>query len=55
MKTLSPRNAFVVRESQGRIRFSSSVEVAKRFGIVDRGARNFTGAVTRGFVGRLNI
>ena len=50
MKTLSPRNAFVVRDSQGRIKFSSNVQVAKRFGIVDRGARNFTGAVTRGFV-----
>ena len=55
LKTLGSRNAFVVKELQGRIKFSSSVQVAYWFGIVDRGARNFTGAVTRRFVRRLNI
>ena len=55
MKTLSPRDAFVVKELRGRIKFLSSVWVAKRFGIVDRVARNFTGTVTKGFVRRLNI
>ena len=55
MKTLSPRNVFVVKELRGRMKFSSSVRVAKRFGVVDRDARNFTGAVTRDFVRRLNI
>ena len=55
MKTLSPRDAFVVKELRERIKFLSSVRVVKRFGIVDRVARNFTGAVTRDFVRRLNI
>ena len=55
MKTLSPRDAFVVEELRRRIKFLSSVRVVKRFGTVVRVAKNFTGAVTRGFVRRLNI
>ena len=36
MKTLSPRDAFVVKELRERIKFLSGVRVVKRFGIVDR-------------------
>lgn len=36
MKTSSPRNAFVVKGLRGGIKFSSSVMVVKRLGIVDK-------------------
>ena len=50
MKTLSPTDAFVVKELRRRIKFLSRVRVVKWFGTADRVAKNFTEAVTRDFV-----
>jgi len=37
-----------------KLKFSINVRIVKRFGILDRSARNFTKAVTRAFAKRLH-